>query len=178
MLPGRFIGLNHEAIFYDPEALVQTNFRIVRNLEKKSGFEEGAPQDFIDALSSPFLTNITNMIYKNKRYKHHEVLVAHPLQSRISVSSLLRTNCCTKRLPDHKTIARGFKPMNRPEASRLGVNRCSMFCIRQNSQQGRALSTLNIGGPVDQPILVPETISFSPYQRVRRPCKTRVPSLG
>jgi len=53
---GRFIGLNHEAIFYDPEALVQP-IRIVRNLEKKSGFEEGAPQDFIECIPTIFPVN-------------------------------------------------------------------------------------------------------------------------
>ena len=50
---GRFIGLNHEAIFYDPEALVQP-IRIIRNLEKKSGFEEGAPQDFVECIPTIF----------------------------------------------------------------------------------------------------------------------------
>jgi hypothetical protein len=55
---GRFIGLNHEAIFYDPEALVQP-IRIVRNLEKRSGFEEGAPQDFIECIPTIFPVNGT-----------------------------------------------------------------------------------------------------------------------
>ena len=35
---GKFLGLNHEAIFYDPEALVEP-VRIVRNFVKTSGFE-------------------------------------------------------------------------------------------------------------------------------------------
>jgi hypothetical protein len=50
---GRLTGLNHEAIFYDPEALVQP-IRIVRNLEKLSGFEQGAPQDFIQCVQTLF----------------------------------------------------------------------------------------------------------------------------
>jgi hypothetical protein len=50
---GRFSGLNHEAIFYDPEALVQP-VRIVRNLQKLSGFEQGAPQDFIKCVQTLF----------------------------------------------------------------------------------------------------------------------------
>jgi hypothetical protein len=50
---GRFIGLNHESIFYDPEALVQP-VRIVRNLEKQSGFQEGAPYMFIECLQTIF----------------------------------------------------------------------------------------------------------------------------
>jgi hypothetical protein len=50
---GRFIGLNHEAILYDPEALVQP-IRIVRNLEKTSGFETGDPQDFIECIATIF----------------------------------------------------------------------------------------------------------------------------
>ena len=37
---GKFIGLNHEAIFYDPEALVEP-IRIIRNYVKLSGFETG-----------------------------------------------------------------------------------------------------------------------------------------
>jgi hypothetical protein len=44
---GNFIGLNHEAIFYDPEALVEP-VRIVRNLVKESGFDEGEPYVFIE----------------------------------------------------------------------------------------------------------------------------------
>jgi hypothetical protein len=46
---GRFIGLNHEGIFYDPEALVQP-IRMVRNLYKISGFEEGDPYEFIECV--------------------------------------------------------------------------------------------------------------------------------
>jgi hypothetical protein len=37
---GTFLGLNHEAIFYDPEALVEP-IRIVRNLTKVSDFDQG-----------------------------------------------------------------------------------------------------------------------------------------
>ncbi|HEX6998615.1 MAG TPA: hypothetical protein VF322_10750 [Gammaproteobacteria bacterium] len=44
---GNFVGLNHEGIFYDPEALVEP-IRIVRNLEKVSDFEEGDPYAFIE----------------------------------------------------------------------------------------------------------------------------------
>jgi hypothetical protein len=50
---GQFVGLNHEAIFYDPEALVQP-IRIVRNLKKQSGFEEGPPYMFIECLQTIF----------------------------------------------------------------------------------------------------------------------------
>jgi hypothetical protein len=50
---GNFIGLNHEAIFYDPEALVQP-LRIVRNLVKQGGFEEGAPYMFIECNQTLF----------------------------------------------------------------------------------------------------------------------------
>ena len=53
---GRFIGLRHEAIFYDPEALVKP-VRIVRNLEKISGFETGAPQDYIRCVQTIFPVN-------------------------------------------------------------------------------------------------------------------------
>ena len=45
--------MNHEAIFYDPDALVQP-IRIVRNLKKQSGFEEGAPYMFIECVQTIF----------------------------------------------------------------------------------------------------------------------------
>jgi hypothetical protein len=50
---GKFLGLNHEAIFYDPEALVEP-VRIVRNYVKSSGFEEGDPYVFIDCVQTIF----------------------------------------------------------------------------------------------------------------------------
>jgi hypothetical protein len=50
---GKFIGLNHEAIFYDPEALVQP-IRIVRNYLKLSGFEQGDPYPFIECIQTIF----------------------------------------------------------------------------------------------------------------------------
>ena len=46
-------GLNHEAIFYDPEALVEP-VRIVRNYVKLSGFEEGDPYVFIECVQTIF----------------------------------------------------------------------------------------------------------------------------
>ncbi len=39
---GNVIGLNHEGIFYDPEALVEP-IRMIRNLERISGFDDGDP---------------------------------------------------------------------------------------------------------------------------------------
>jgi hypothetical protein len=53
---GNFIGLNHEAIFYDPEALVEP-IRIVRNLRKQSGFEEGDPYTFVECIPTIFPQN-------------------------------------------------------------------------------------------------------------------------
>ena len=50
---GKFIGLNHEAIFYDPVALVQP-IRIVRNYTKLSGFEQGDPYPFIECIQTIF----------------------------------------------------------------------------------------------------------------------------
>jgi len=50
---GNFLGLNHEAIFYDPEALVEP-VRIVRNYIKNSGFETGDPYVFIECVQSIF----------------------------------------------------------------------------------------------------------------------------
>ncbi len=50
---GNFIGLNHEAIFYDPEALVEP-VRIVRNYTKLSGYEEGDPYVVNDCIPTIF----------------------------------------------------------------------------------------------------------------------------
>ena len=46
---GNFVGLHHEGIFYDPEALVEP-VRMIRNLEKMSGFEAGDPYTFIECV--------------------------------------------------------------------------------------------------------------------------------
>jgi len=53
---GKFIGLNHEAIFYDPEALVEP-IRIIRNYVKISGFEQGDPYPFIECVQTIFPVN-------------------------------------------------------------------------------------------------------------------------
>lgn len=50
---GHVVGLNHEGIFYDPEALVAP-IRTVRNLEKVSGFDEGDPYVFIECMQTIF----------------------------------------------------------------------------------------------------------------------------
>jgi hypothetical protein len=50
---GKFLGLNHEAVFYDPEALVEP-VRIIRNYVKTSGFDEGDPYVFIDCVQTIF----------------------------------------------------------------------------------------------------------------------------
>jgi hypothetical protein len=50
---GTFLGLNHESIFYDPEALVEP-VRIVRNFQKSSGFEEGDPYVFVECIQTIF----------------------------------------------------------------------------------------------------------------------------
>jgi hypothetical protein len=50
---GNFLGLNHEAIFYDPAALVEP-VRIVRNYQQTSGFEEGDPYVFVECLQTIF----------------------------------------------------------------------------------------------------------------------------
>ena len=46
---GKFLGLNHEAIFYDPEALLQP-VRIVRNYIKSAGFDKADPFVFIQCI--------------------------------------------------------------------------------------------------------------------------------
>jgi hypothetical protein len=53
---GKFLGLNHEAILYDPEALVQP-IRIIRNYVKTSGFEEGDPYVYIECIPTIFPVN-------------------------------------------------------------------------------------------------------------------------
>jgi hypothetical protein len=53
---GKFIVLNHEAIFYDPEALVQP-IRIIRNYIKMSGFEQGDPYVFIECIPTIYPIN-------------------------------------------------------------------------------------------------------------------------
>jgi hypothetical protein len=50
---GNFLGLNHEAIFYDPEALVEP-VRIMRNYVKLSDFDEGDPYVFIECVQTIF----------------------------------------------------------------------------------------------------------------------------
>jgi len=46
---GKFAGLNHEAIFYDPESLVQPT-RIVRQLNRLGGMDSGNPYTFIECV--------------------------------------------------------------------------------------------------------------------------------
>jgi hypothetical protein len=53
---GKFIGLNHEAIFYDPEAFVQP-IRIIRNYVKLSGFDKGDPYPFIECVPTIYPVN-------------------------------------------------------------------------------------------------------------------------
>ena len=50
---GEFIGFNHEAIFYDPEALIEP-VRIVRNFVKDGGYEESVPYVFIECVQTIF----------------------------------------------------------------------------------------------------------------------------
>jgi hypothetical protein len=48
---GNFTGLNHEAIFYDPEALVEP-VRIIRHFEKTGSYREAEPYVFIECLQT------------------------------------------------------------------------------------------------------------------------------
>jgi hypothetical protein len=50
---GAFVGLDHEGIFYDPEALVEP-VRMTRTIERASGFEDGAPYTFIECVQTIF----------------------------------------------------------------------------------------------------------------------------
>jgi hypothetical protein len=53
---GNFIGLNHEGIFYDPEALVEP-IRMVRNLDKIGGIEQGDPYQFVECVPTIYPLN-------------------------------------------------------------------------------------------------------------------------
>jgi len=53
---GRFLGLNHEAIFYDPEALVEPT-RIVRTFTKQSNPDQGDPYMFIECVQTIYPVN-------------------------------------------------------------------------------------------------------------------------
>jgi uncharacterized protein YukE len=48
---GAFLGLNHETVFYDPDALVEP-VRIVRDFKKQSDFDEGDPYVFPECLQT------------------------------------------------------------------------------------------------------------------------------
>jgi len=53
---GKFIGLDHEGVFYDPEALVEP-IRMTRTLERISGFDQGDPFTFIECLQTIYPIN-------------------------------------------------------------------------------------------------------------------------
>jgi hypothetical protein len=53
---GRFTGLTHEAILYDPEAFVEP-LRIVRNLNKTSGPDTGDPHTYIECVQTIYPVN-------------------------------------------------------------------------------------------------------------------------
>jgi hypothetical protein len=50
---GKLYGLNQEAIFYDPDALVEP-IRVVRNVERQASLAEGQPYQFIECVQSIF----------------------------------------------------------------------------------------------------------------------------
>jgi hypothetical protein len=58
---GTFVGLNHETILYDPEALVEP-VRIVRNLRKLNDFtdDDATPYPFIECVQTIFSINGRN----------------------------------------------------------------------------------------------------------------------
>jgi hypothetical protein len=59
---GAFLGLNHEAILYDPEALVEP-VRIVRNMLKVADYtdDKETPQDFIECIQTIYNVNGQNV---------------------------------------------------------------------------------------------------------------------
>jgi len=50
---GEFLGLNHEAVLYDPEAFVEP-IRIVRNLMKEGDFTDSSPYVFVECVQTIF----------------------------------------------------------------------------------------------------------------------------
>ena len=50
---GNFVGLNHEAIFYDPEALVEP-IRIIRKMMKQGEFRDQTPYVFVECVQTIF----------------------------------------------------------------------------------------------------------------------------
>jgi hypothetical protein len=50
---GKFLGLNHEAVFYDPDALVEP-IRIVRNIMKQGSFRDQPPFVFVECVQTIF----------------------------------------------------------------------------------------------------------------------------
>jgi hypothetical protein len=53
---GKFLGLGQEAVFYDPESLVDPT-RIVRTFRKLSDFDEGDPYVFPECLQTIYPVN-------------------------------------------------------------------------------------------------------------------------
>jgi hypothetical protein len=53
---GKFLGLNHEAIFYDPDTLVEP-IRIVRNFDKLGELDQDAPYVYIECVQTIFPVN-------------------------------------------------------------------------------------------------------------------------
>jgi hypothetical protein len=50
---GKFLGINHEAVFYDPESLVEP-VRIVRHYNRMGDYSEGDPYVFIECVQTIF----------------------------------------------------------------------------------------------------------------------------
>ncbi len=71
---GNFLGLNHESILYDPEALVEP-VRIVRNMDKINNFSDPdqVPYAFIECIQSIFLSEGHNLPVSPGAVVEHEV---------------------------------------------------------------------------------------------------------
>ena len=53
---GAVVGFNHEAVFYDAEALVEP-IRIVRNFTKSSGLGDGTPYAYVECIQTIYSVN-------------------------------------------------------------------------------------------------------------------------
>ena len=53
---GKVLGFNHEAVFYDAEALVEP-IRIVRNFTKTSGLGDGTPYAYVECIQTIYSVN-------------------------------------------------------------------------------------------------------------------------
>lgn len=71
---GNFLGLRHEAVFYDPDAFVEP-IRIVRNLRKLSDFETGDPVPYVECIQTIYpVDGVATPVASGSVLEEYEVL--------------------------------------------------------------------------------------------------------